>query len=67
MLLGIKFNQEASMSTNSATIAMKVTPELARKIRLFAARKKMSVSEVCRRIIEKKFESLEKKGKLGGE
>ena len=53
--------------TNTATIAMKCTPELARRIRLFAARKKMSVSEVCRKIIEKKFEKLEEKGKLGKE
>ena len=49
---------------NTVTLAMKVPPDLAKKIRLYASRRKKSVSEVCRRIVEKKFQQLEKRGKL---
>ena len=49
---------------NNKTIAFKVSEQVARKLRLYAARRKMSTSEVLRRWITKKLKMLEEKGKL---
>jgi len=49
---------------NNTTIAFKVSPQVARKLRLYAARRKMSTSELLRRWISKKLKMLEEKGKL---